>query len=391
MVQDEQLGTGHATQVAMEAIGPAAGDTVVVLPGDTPLLTGATLRSLVAAHHGGADATIVTTELDDPSGYGRILRDADGRLVGTVEDRDADPSQLAISEVGAGVYAFRAGLLNDALEEIEPVNAQSELYLPDVIGIMAAEGRTLDAVPAPASEAAGVNSLAQLAAAAAVLRRRINAGWMEEGVWMLDPDRVYVDAGVVLSAGARLYPGVHLEGRTVVGAGAEIGPEAHVRDSHIGEDAVVRYAVLEGADVGARVSVGPFARLRPGTVLEAESKVGTFVETKKTRVGARSKVPHLSYMGDADIGEDANIGAGTITCNYDGFAKHQTKIGDRAFIGSDTMLVAPVEIGDGAFTGAGSVITKDVPAGSLAVERSQQKLIPDYAARRKRRSRRSEG
>jgi bifunctional UDP-N-acetylglucosamine pyrophosphorylase/glucosamine-1-phosphate N-acetyltransferase len=210
---------------------------------------------------------------------------------------------------------------------------------------------------------------------------------MAAGVWMLDPERVYVDAAVELEPGARIYPGVHLEGATAVAAGAEIGPDCHVRDSRVAEDAVIRYSVLEGAVVGPRAQVGPFARLRPGTVLGAQAKAGTFVELKKTSVGDRSKVPHLAYMGDATLGEDVNVGAGTITCNYDGYSKHETIVGDRVFIGSDTMLVAPVELGDDSWTGAGSTITRDVPPGALAVERSSQREVPDYAARRKRRER----
>ncbi len=391
VVQEEQLGTGHATLVAMDALAPEAGDVVVVIPGDAPLLTGGTLAALVETHDAaGAEATLLTTDVDDPSGYGRVVRDGEGRVTGVVEDRDAGPGELAITEINAGMYAFQAGPLHDALRRLEPSNVQSELYLTDVIGILAGDGRRLEAVPAAPDEVAGVNSLAQLAAAAKVVRSRINTAWMAEGVWMLDPERVYIDAAVVVSAGARLYPGVHLEGDSAVAAGAEVGPDTHVRDSRIGEDAMVRYAVLDGAEVGARVSVGPYARLRPGTVLEAESKIGTFVETKKTRVGARSKVPHLSYMGDADIGEDVNVGAGSITCNWDGIAKHPTTIGDRAFVGSDTMLVAPVEIGEDAFTGAGSTITRDVPPAALAVERSPQRHIGDYAARRKR-SKQGEG
>jgi len=329
---------------------------------------------------------MLTTILDDPTGYGRVLRDGDGTVTGVAEEADADDAQLAIAEVATSVYAFTASALVPALEGVSADNAQGEHYLPDVIGILAAQGAVLEAVVAPAEAAAGVNSYDQLAAAAGTMKQRINAHWMEQGVWMVEPDRTYVDVDAVLEPGVRLYPGVHIEGVTTVGAGAEIGPDAHIRDCRIGEDAIVRYSVLESAEVGPRAQVGPYARLRPGTVLGPEAKAGTFVELKATTVGARSKVPHLSYMGDALIGEDSNIGAGSITCNWDGYGKHPTKIGDRAFIGSDTMLVAPIEIGDDAWTGAGSTITRDVPDGTLGVERGDQHHIADYAERRKRRA-----
>ncbi len=390
VVQEEQLGTGHATRTALEATDAGPDDEIVVVPGDSPLITATTLSGLLEQHRtDGAAATLLTTELDDPSGYGRVVRSDDGSVVGIVEDRDADPQQLAIREVGTSMYVFRHGALADALARVGTDNAQGEEYLTDAIGILAADGERLAAVLGAPDEVAGVNSVVELAAAAGAMRRRINAAWMAEGVWILDPDRVYIDAGAVLSAGVRLYPGVHIEGETVVAAGAEIGPDVHVRDSRIGEEATIRYAVLDGAEVGARASVGPYAVLRPGTVLGAESRAGTYVEIKKTVVGDRSKVPHLSYIGDAEIGEDSNVGAATVTCNYDGYAKHRTVIGDRVRIGSDTMLVAPVEIGDDAYTGAGSVISKDVPPGALGVARSQQRNIRDYAARRKQRAERS--
>lgn len=388
VVQEQQLGTGHAVQVALES--GASDDQVLVVPGDHPLLVGATLKGLLNAHRDdGLDAALLTHTTDGSSDFGRILRNDAGDVVGIVEQRDATPEQLAIREVNAGIYVFGAEL-GSILDRLEPDNVQSELYLTDAIALLVAEGKRVGASAGTPDDVFGVNSLEQLAAAGARMRRRINAAWMAEGVWMLEPDRVYVDAGVVLSSGVRLYPGVHLEGDTTVAPGAEIGPDAHVRHSRIGEDAVIQYSVIDGAEVGARATVGPYARLRPGTVMGPESKVGTFVETKQTSIGARSKVPHLSYMGDAEIGEDANIGAATITCNYDGYEKHRTIIGDRVKIGSDTMLVAPLEVGDDAWTAAGSVITRDVTPGALAVERSPQREVSDYAARRKR-IHRSEG
>ncbi len=390
VVQADQLGTGHATRIAMQAMGLGRNDEILVLPGDAPLITGATLARLLESHRAeDAAATLLTSVLADPTGYGRVVRDAGGHVRGIVEQGDAGAAELAIDEVGTSMYVFQAGPLQSALSRLDDDNAQGEEYLTDVIGILAGGGDHLAAVSGPAAETAGVNSMEQLAAAAADMRRRINASWMAEGVWMADPDRTYVDADVVLSTGVRLYPGVHLEGATSVAAGAEIGPDVHMRDTRVGEEAVIRYAVIEGAEIGARADVGPYARLRAGTVLGPEAKAGTYVELKQTVVGARTKVPHLSYLGDAEIGEDSNIGAASITCNYDGYQKHRTVVGDRVRIGSDTMLVAPVEIGDDAWTGAGSVISHDVPPGALGVARSQQKNIPDYAARRRRRAEQS--
>jgi len=385
VVEEPLLGTGYAAKVAVEALGEVAGDTVLVVPGDTPLLQPEALRALVAALPG-ATAALLTTRMPDPAGYGRVCRDGD-RVTGIVEDRDATPEQRAIDEVAVSTYAFEGAALAEALRGLARDNDQGEYYLTDVIGRLAAVGRVRGVPVADPAEVRGVNSHAQLAEVAAEVRRRINAAWMAAGVWMLDPERVYLDASVSLEAGARLYPEVHLEGSTTVAAGAEVGPQVFATDSALGPASRVWYSVLRGAEVGEGAQVGPFASLRPGTRLAAGAKVGTFVETKNTVVGRGSKVPHLSYMGDATIGEGSNIGAGTITCNYDGAEKHRTVIGDRVFIGSDTMLVAPVRIGDDAYTGAGSTITRDVPPGALAVERSQQAEVPGYAAKKARKTR----
>jgi bifunctional UDP-N-acetylglucosamine pyrophosphorylase/glucosamine-1-phosphate N-acetyltransferase len=334
---------------------------------------------LLAAHRGGA--TVLTTRVPDPTGYGRIVRNAAGDVTGIVEEKDADGTVRLIDEVAMSTYVFDGAALSRTLPMLRTDNAKKEEYLTDVIGLLA---------PVAGFEAAdhretlGVNSHDQLAAAEALMRERINEALMVAGVWMQDPYATYVDAGVNLEPGVRLYPGVHLEGSTRIAAGAVVGPQVFAIDSSIGTGARVWYSVLRGAEVGEQVDVGPFASLRPGTVLRRGAKAGTFVEIKASTVGEGSKVPHLAYIGDATIGEDSNIGAGTITCNFDGFRKHRTVIGDHVFIGSDTMLVAPVEIGDGAFTGAGSAITRDVSPGSLAVERSQQREIPGYAARRGR-------
>ena len=380
VVQEEQLGTGHATQVAYAAMADPAGDTVLIVPGDSPLMTAESLRALLAAH--GSACTMVTTRMPDPTGYGRVLR-KDGAVVEIVEERDTDPSTARIDEVAVSTYTFDGRLLGESLARLDSGNHQNEYYLTDVVGMLAAFG-PVETIEVDHEETLGVNSHDQLAKVDSVMRRRINAEWMRQGVWMQDPDRVYIDESVILQSGARIYPGVHLEGATSIGADSQIGPDAFLLDTTVGRGARVWYSVLRGAQVGDDVDVGPYATLRPGTVLHAGAKAGSFVEIKASVVGKGSKVPHLSYIGDATIGEDSNIGAGTVTCNFDGFRKHQTVIGSRVFVGSDTMLVAPVELGDDSITGAGSVITKDVAPGALAVERSPQKEIPGYAERRAR-------
>lgn len=356
-----------------------------------PLLRTETFESLLDEHRtSGAAATVLSARVDDPSGYGRVVR-SDGAVTAIVEHRDATSEQLRIDEINTAVYAFDVERLRSELCHVRSDNSQAEYYLTDVIELLVAAGDRVSAmVVADPVDATGVNSHTQLATVGAVLRRRINESLMDRGVWMLDPERVYIDAGVGIDPGARLYPDVYLEGETVIGAGAEIGPTVHARNTTISAGATVRHAVLDGAAVGVEANVGPFSYLRPGTQLQERAKVGAYVEIKESTVGVGSKVPHLSYIGDATIGDGSNIGAGTVTVNYDGFAKSRTTIGDRVFIGSDTMLVAPVAIGDDAYTGAGSVITDDVSPGALAIERSPQKEVPGYAERRKARVQESE-
>ena len=316
-----------------------------------------------------------------------MLRDPSGATVGIVEDPDASDEQRSITEVSTSIYAFAAQKLEAALSRVTADNTQGEYYLPDVIGLLAGEGEPLRATKADIEEVAGINSLDQLAEASARARRHINAGWMAEGVWMLDPERVYIEAGVELAAGVRLYPGVHLEGDTTVSAGAEIGPDSHVRDCRIGEDAVVRYSVIESAEVGARATVGPYARLRGGRDARRREQSGHLRRDRRRRrwaLAARS--PTCRMWATPRSGRTPISAPAPSPATSDGSDKHLTKIGDRAFIGSDTMLVAPVEIGDDAWTGAGSTITKDVNAGSLAVERGQQRELPDYSSRRRRRA-----
>ncbi len=391
VLQEEQLGTGHATRQALEALGDIEGDTVLVVPGDSPLLTATTLSRLIAARQAqDAGVALLTTHMSDPTGYGRIMRGSDGAIQAIIEERDADDTQRSIDEVGVSTYAFEGGALLKSLSQVGSSNDQGEVYLTDAVGILATEKAQIVSVETDEVEVMGVNDHEQLAEAARQLRRQLNQKWMSEGVRMVDPDRVYLDASVELEAGVTLMPDVYLEGNTTVGAGATVGPSVFARDSTIGADSHVWFSVLRGAEVGERAEVGPYASLRPGTVLGPDSKAGTFVETKNATVGPQSKIPHLSYIGDAEIGEASNIGAGTITCNYDGFEKHVTRIGDRVRVGSDTMLVAPVTLGDDSWTGAGSAITKDVSPGALAVERAEQREIPDYAAKKRRKKRRKE-
>ncbi|MEN8233737.1 MAG: bifunctional UDP-N-acetylglucosamine diphosphorylase/glucosamine-1-phosphate N-acetyltransferase GlmU [Actinomycetota bacterium] len=385
IVQEPQLGTGDAVRVGLTACSDAV-DTVLIVPGDMPLLETGTLAEVVETHYSvGAAATVLTAKLDDPTGYGRVERRG-AQVVGIVEHGDADERQLAIDEVNTSVYAFDKAPLAEALGRLRTDNNQGEFYLTDVIATLNKGGHRVASVVADAIEGTGVNSHAQLAGVAQVLRSRINEQLMADGVAMIDPERVYIDADVDVAAGAHIYPDVHLEGTTVVGARAEVGPNVHARNTAIAPGATVRFSVLDGASIGPSANVGPFTYLRPGADLGERSKAGAFVEIKNSTVGEGSKVPHLSYIGDTTIGTGTNIGAATVTVNYDGYDKHQTVIGDDVRIGSDTMLVAPVTIGDEAFTGAGSVITKDVSPGALAIERSTQREIPGYADRRKRRA-----
>ncbi len=385
-LQEPQLGTAHAASVGLEALDIGPDDEVLVLYGDMPLIQSESLQLLIEARRGtGAKAGLLTAVVDNPTDYGRVLRNDWDAVIGVVEHRDATPTQRRIKEINTGIYVFNGREFGSLLEKIRPDNQQGEFYLTDVIGIIVDSGSPMTAVRVDREETLGINSMEQLAEASRVMHQRINKGWMEQGVRMDDPSRVYIDGDVDIASGVHLYPGVHLEGATTIGETTVIGPDTLVRDSNIGAHCSVRYAVVEGAQVGGGVAVGPYARLRPGTVMKDDSKAGSFVELKKTIVGEGSKVPHLSYMGDAILGEGVNIGAGSITCNWDGEDKHQTVIGDGAFIGSDTMLVAPVTVGDDGWTGAGSVITRDVSPGALAVERNQQKEIEGYNRRRQAR------
>ncbi len=389
VVQEEQNGTGHAVRVALAGLaerGISATDgPVVVLTGDTPLLTGRTLVTLLMEHTStGSSATVLTARLSEPSGYGRIVRDTDGGVARIVEHKDADDTVLAIDEINSGMYAFDPDALASALGRLTTDNAQGEEYLTDVIALLRSDGRPVSAsVCEEPAEILGVNDRVQLAEAAGVMRDRINEGWMRAGVTMVDPASVWLDVDVELAADVLIRPQVTLRGPTSVDTAAVIGPGTTLVSCEVGADAEVIHTWAELAVIGERASVGPYTYLRPGTVMGAGTKAGAYVEIKNSTLGDGAKVPHLSYVGDAEVGAGSNIGAATVTVNYDGIDKHRTVIGEHARIGSDTMLVAPVTIGDGAYTAAGSVITEDVPPGAMGVGRAQQRNVTGWVERRR--------
>ncbi|HEY2438138.1 MAG TPA: bifunctional UDP-N-acetylglucosamine diphosphorylase/glucosamine-1-phosphate N-acetyltransferase GlmU [Solirubrobacteraceae bacterium] len=385
VVQEEPLGTADAVRAASGQLG--ADGTVIVLNGDAPLIRPETIAGLAEAHvRSGAAATIATAVLDDPSGYGRVIRGPDGTVDHVVETKapgDASDLELRVREVNTGLYAFEARELLEALERVRSDNAQGELYLPDVLPLIRGHERTVAAyeVQDPL-ETLGVNDRVELARVTAIAQRRIHERHMLAGVTVVNPEATVIDADVEIAPDTVIAPFTSLHGSTRIGANSAIGPHSTLIDVLVGEQATVVHSYTTGAEVGDRVSVGPFAYLRPGTILRAGSKAGTFVEIKNSTVGPGTKVPHLSYIGDTEIGEDTNIGAGTITANYDGYRKHRTAIGARARVSVDTMFVAPVTMGDDAYTGAGSVITKDIPDGALGVARERQQNLEGYSQRR---------
>ncbi len=378
--QRQQLGTGHAlAQVEPYVEGDAK---LLVLSGDVPLVSPATLERLAAADGWGAMAV---ADLEEPGSLGRVLERTDGGLERIVEAADAGPVELAVKKINAGLYVLPAPAIFDQLHRLEDGNAQGELYLTDAVGNAARDGNfvALFELQDPA-EAFGINDRTDLARAHRAFLERHMRQLMADGVTILEPARTAVEPTVRVGRDTVIHPGASLSGDTEIGDGCELHQGVWIRDSKLAGGVVVEpYSVLDGADVGSGCSVGPFARLRPAAVLDEGSKVGNFVELKKTRLGAGSKASHLAYLGDATIGEKANIGAGVVTCNYDGVAKHRTKIGDGAFVGSDSMLVAPVTIGDRATTGAGSTITDDVPDDALGVARARQRTIPDWPRRKR--------
>jgi len=381
--QPEPDGTGGAIRAARELI--EASETVLVLSGDVPLISTATIAALLEAHEASpAAATMLTIELDDPGSYGRVLRTGSGdveRVVEAKADGDADPEQLAIREINAGTYVFDAAPLAAALAGLSNDNAQGEYYLPDVFPALREAGHTVAAHLADdLAVTMGVNNRVDLAAVEAEARRRLLEAHMLAGVTVVDPASTWVDAGVEIGKDARIEPGTSLLGATTVGAGTVVGPHTTVLGCEIGAEAVVVRSHVEGSKIGDGAAIGPFAYLRPGTVMEAGSKAGASVEIKNSHIGKGAKVPHLSYVGDADIGAGSNLGAGTITANYDGFVKNRTTVGRDVRIGVDTMLIAPVEVGNSAYTGAGAVIKDDVPEGALAVSENAQRNVDGYAA-----------
>jgi bifunctional UDP-N-acetylglucosamine pyrophosphorylase / glucosamine-1-phosphate N-acetyltransferase len=383
VLQAQQNGTGHAVRIALEAVEDAAG-TVVVLNGDVPLLRPETVGDLITAHEAaGTAATVLVAEVDDPAGLGRIVRDGQGGLERIVEDRDATAEQRAIREVNAGIYAFDAGLLRAALGKLSADNDQGEEYLTDVFGLLGETGhRVAVHVAADAEETLGCNDRAELASLRAKLRDRVNSAWMKSGVSIMDPATTWIDVTVSLEPDVTVDQNTQLVGATRIESGATVGPDTTLIDTWVGAGAVVLRTHATGAEIGPEANVGPFSYMRPGTRLARKAKVGAFVETKNAELGEGAKVPHLSYVGDAEIGARANIGAGTIFANYDGLKKHHSVVGEAAFVGSDTVLIAPAEVGPGAYVAAGSAVSK-VPPGSLGVTRAQQRNVEGWTARKR--------
>ncbi|WP_283255276.1 MULTISPECIES: bifunctional UDP-N-acetylglucosamine diphosphorylase/glucosamine-1-phosphate N-acetyltransferase GlmU [unclassified Gordonia (in: high G+C Gram-positive bacteria)] len=388
-LQEEPLGTGDAARAGLTGLPADFSGTVLVTVADAPLLDGDTLRALIAEHTGsGAAVTLTSFVVDDPTGYGRIVRGDDGAVTAIVEHKDASPAELAITEVNAGIYAFDADLLRAALSELTSDNAQGEFYLTDVVAIARAAGRTVAAhVVGDPAVVAGCNDRAQLSELAAELNRRIVRGHQLAGVTVVDPASTWIDVDVVIGQDTTIEPGTQLRGRTVIGPDALIGPDTTLDGVMVGEGAQVIRTHGSGAIIGAGALVGPFAYLRPGTDLGDHGKIGTFVETKNAAIGAGTKVPHLTYVGDAEIGECTNIGASSVFVNYDGENKHRTVIGSHCRTGSDNMFVAPLTIGDGVYTGAGTVVREDVPAGALAVSAGEQRNIENWVLRKRPTSR----
>ncbi len=387
VVQDPPLGTGDAARRAFEALG-SDGGPVLILAGDTPLLTGETLARLVARQSEGRfDLVFLSFRPPEPGEFGRVVRDARGRVRRVVEAKNASARQKGIGEVNAGVYCFAPEALARALSRIRKNPVGREYYLTDAVEILASgKGRVEAIEPEDWREAWGVNTRRDLAAAEEMERRRGVDRALDAGVTVLDPATVRIGPSVRLAPDVVLHPFVSLEGETSVGEGSEVFSFSRLVDTKLAAGSSVGpHCECEGASIGERAKVGPFSRIRPGSVIEEDARVGNFVETKNTRIGKGSKALHLAYLGDADIGAGANIGAGVITCNYDGEKKHPTKIGDGAFIGSDSQLVAPVTVGPGAYVGSGTTVTQDVPAGALALSRAPQTNKPDWAARRKSR------
>lgn len=382
--QAEQRGTGHAVRIAMDA-APNLSGTVVVLCGDTPLLQPETLASLLAAHEdGGAAATVLTAEVENPYGLGRILRDSSGAVTGIVEQRDATAEQLKIREINSGMFAFDAQLLRTMLAKLSSDNDQGEEYLTDVLGLLVEAGHPVAGFTAPDPlDTLGCNDRAQLAQLRRIMQGRINGELMRAGVTLDDPETTWIDATVTVEPDVTIHPGVQLCGKTTVARGATVGPDSTLTDTTVGARATVERVHADSAVIGSAAQVGPFAYLRPGTHLGDAAKVGTYVEVENSTIAEGAKVPHLSYVGDASIGRRSNIGAGTIVANYDGVSKHHTEVGESVFVGSNSVLIAPVTVNDGSYVAAGSAIDQEVPSGSIGVARGRQRNVEGWVDRKR--------
>jgi bifunctional UDP-N-acetylglucosamine pyrophosphorylase/glucosamine-1-phosphate N-acetyltransferase len=381
--QDRRGGTGHAVQIALA--GTVQSGTALVVSADTPLLSRQTLHQIVQAHNAsGYAATVLTAELPDPTGYGRIIRSDEGDLLRIVEERDATEYEKTIEEINSGVYVFDLAALHKAIGRLSDSNSQHELYLTDVIEIIRQDGgRVVPILTPDFVEILGVNDRVQLAECAAIMRDQINDSLMRDGVTMIDPTTTWIDSTVTIETDCIIHPGTAISGNSHISSGAVIGPRTTLIDCNVSSGASVIESYCTGAVIGEEASVGPFTYLRAGTVLARATKAGAFVEMKNAQVGEGSKVPHLTYVGDATIGEESNIGAGTVFVNYDGVNKHHSEVGDHVRIGSDTMLIAPVSVGDGAYTAAGSVITEDVPPGAIGVGREKQRNVLGWVLRKR--------
>ncbi|NBP91588.1 MAG: bifunctional UDP-N-acetylglucosamine diphosphorylase/glucosamine-1-phosphate N-acetyltransferase GlmU [Actinobacteria bacterium] len=382
--QEERGGTGHATRLAMSAFAELADeDVILVLGSDTPLLRRESIAAFIEQSTGFA-AAVMTAHVPQPFGYGRIIRDAENAFTAIIEEKDASEAERTISEINSGIYLFQKGALSSALAQLSRNNAQGEEYLTDVLSILRGEGKSVAAFSiADFREILGVNDRGQLSECGDILRNRINDELMKAGVTIVDPASTWVEEGVEIAADVTLLPGTWLTGSTKIFSGAVIGPRTSLNSCTVESGAKVSESTCDQAYIGEGASVGPYTYLRPGTVLGPRARAGAFVEIKNSTIGPESKVPHLSYVGDAHIGEGSNIGAATVFVNYDGVEKHRTQIGDHVRIGSDTMLVAPVTIGDGAYTAAGSVITEDVPAGAMGVGRAKQRNVLEWVLRKR--------
>ena len=386
VTQEEQLGTGHAVMCALKELRDFTGD-VLVLSGDVPLVREETVKALLELHRKGkakAAISIVTTVEQNPRGYGRIVRGAQGEIVRIVEEKDCSPLQRKINEVNTGIYLFSADFLYANIKKLGKENAQGEYYLPDLVHLAVEQGLRVDSITiTDATEVMGVNNRVELARAGAHMRARINEALMVSGVTVIDPLSTYIDFGAAVGTDTVIYPGVRLSGTTVIGRKCVIEEGSIIISSKIGDGSTVKsYSVIEDSEAGKENAIGPFARLRPGTRLADKVRIGNFVEVKKSSLGKGSKANHLTYLGDSVIGEGVNIGAGTITCNYDGTKKSVTTIEDGAFIGSDSQLIAPVTVGKDAYVGSGTTVTKDVPPGALVITRAPEKVIPGWAGRK---------